>query len=609
LAAKQKQRFDLETRGLVLRFWRRWIAPYWARLLVAMGLMLAVAASTALYPLLIKLIFQVYESRDQASVSLLGLAVRPQDVVLYIAPLILLVTGVKAISLYLQTVQTNGIVLHVARDIQSDMFRHLVSADLARLSRDTTGSLISRFVADIAVIRDALTRTLNNMVRDLFTVLALVGTMLWLDWMLAAAVFLLYPLVGIPIAKLGKRLRKLSAGMQSHMGDMTALLDESLSGARMVKTYGLEPYEARRADSTFDRLLQLMMTQVRHRSWLEPMLEVVAGLAVAGVLVFAGYQITHSHKTIGDFTGFVTALIMAAAPVRAIGTLNSVIQEGLAAVQRVFALLDEKPSIANRTDAAILHVRSAPLSFHDVSFTYGAETAALNRVSFEIAPGTTAALVGPSGAGKSTIINLIPRLYDVSEGAIEIDGADIRAVTLESLRRAVALVSQDVVLFNDTVRANIAFGRPDATSEAIEAAARAAAADGFIRALPQGYHSIVGEGGTKLSGGQRQRIAIARAMLKDAPILLLDEATSALDSESERQVQEALRVLKKGRTTLVIAHRLSTVLDADCIFVMDQGRIVEAGSHPELLRKGGLYARLYATQFQSEAAESARAGL
>ena len=596
----------------MLRFWRIWVRPYWARLLVAMGLMLAVAATTALYPLLIRLIFQLYEAREQATVAVLGFQLEPRNVVFYIAPLILIVTMAKGISLYLQTVETNAIVLRVARDVQSAMFRHLVSADLARLSRDTTGSLISRFVSDIAIIRDALMRTVNNLVRELFTVLALIGTMIWLDWMLTFAVLLLYPLVGIPIAELGRRLRKLSANMQAHVGDMSALLDESLSGARMVKTYGLEPYEMKRADGTFDRLLALLMTQVRNRSWLEPMLEVVGGLAVAGVLVFAGYQITHSHKTIGDFTGFITALIMAAAPVRAIGTLNSVMQEGLAAVQRVFVLLDEKPAITDRPDAKPLTVQSGAIAFRDVTFAYGGDGAALDHVSFEIAPGTTAALVGPSGAGKSTIINLIPRLYDVTGGAIAIDGEDIRAVTLESLRRAIALVSQDVVLFNDTVRANIAFGRPGASTEAIEAAAQAAAADGFIRALPQGYDSIVGEGGTKLSGGQRQRIAIARAMLKNAPILLLDEATSALDSESERQVQEALRALKKGRTTLVIAHRLSTVLDADRIFVMDMGRVVETGSHAELLRKGGLYARLYATQFQAEmrpAEQAAGAGL
>jgi subfamily B ATP-binding cassette protein MsbA len=573
-----------------------------------MGLMLAVAATTALYPLLIKFIFQLYDARDQASVNLLGLSVSPKEVVYYIAPLILLVTAAKGLSLYLQTVQTNAIVLRVTRDIQSGMFRHLVAADLARLSRDTTGSLISRFVSDVAIIRDALMRTVNNLVRDLLTVLALVGTMIWLDWMLAAAVLLLYPLVGIPIAELGRRLRKLSANMQAHVGEMTALLDESLSGARMVKTYGLEPYEIKRADGTFDRLLALMMSQVRNRSWLEPMLEVVGGLAVAGVLVFAGYQITASHKTIGDFTGFLTALIMAAAPVRAIGTLNSVLQEGLAAVQRVFVLLDEKPLITDPPNAQSLTVKSATIAFRDVSFAYGEGMPALDRISLEVPPGTTAALVGPSGAGKSTIINLIPRLYDVTNGVISIDGTDIRGVTLDSLRRAIALVSQDVVLFNDTVRANIAFGRPEARIEEIEAAAKAAAADEFIRALPQGYDSIVGEGGTKLSGGQRQRIAIARAMLKNAPILLLDEATSALDSDSERQVQEALRVLKKGRTTLVIAHRLSTILDADCIFVLDRGRILESGSHAELLRKGGLYARLYATQFHGEATAQPSAG-
>jgi ATP-binding cassette, subfamily B, bacterial MsbA len=611
LSDKRKQRleFDRQTRGLILRFWHAWVVRYWPRLFVAMALMMAVAGTTSLYPLLIRFIFQLYEVRDQPSVNLFGIAVKPDAVVFYIAPLVLAVTTAKGISLYLQTVQTNAVVLRVIRDVQSAMFRHLVRADLARLTRDTTGSLISRFISDVAIIREALMRLVNNLVRDLVTVLALVGTMIWLDWMLALAVLVLYPLIGIPIAALGRRLRKLSANMQAHVGEMTALLDESLSGTRMVKTYGLERYEVKRAEGTFDRLLALMMSQVRNRSWLEPMLEVVGGLAVAGVLVFAGYQITQNHKTIGDFTGFLTALLMATGPARAIGTLNSVIQEGLAAVQRIFTLLDEKPLIENRPDAKRLEAPRGAIAFRAVTFAYGEDSTALDQVSFEIPPGTTAALVGPSGAGKSTIINLIPRLYDVTGGRIEVDGQDIRELTLESLRGAIALVSQDVVLFNDTVRANIAFGRPGASLEAIEEAARAAAADGFIRALPQGYDSIVGEGGTKLSGGQRQRIAIARAMLKNVPILLLDEATSALDSESERQVQEALARLKEGRTTLVIAHRLSTVLDADRIFVLESGHIVDSGSHAELLRKGGLYTRLYATQFQDKDPPAGRAVL
>lgn len=602
LADQRNQRPDFgpKSRSVALRFFRNWVWPYWPRLLVAMGLMIIVAGATALYPLLIRWIFQVYEARSAAATSVLGFRVHTADVVFYIAPLILAVTLTKGISLYLQTVQTSSIVLRVVRDIQSAMFRHLAEADLARLARDTTGSLISRFVADMTIIRDALLRAINNLVRDLLTVLSLVGTMIWLDWKLALAVLVVYPLIGIPIADLGRRLRKLSANMQTHIGDMTALIDESLSGARMVKTYGLEPYEIKRADNTFDRLLNLMLAQVRSRAWLEPMLEVVAGLAVAGVLVFAGYQITNAHKTIGDFTGFITALILAASPLRAIGTLNSVVQEGLAAIERVYALLDEKPRIADSSSASPLQIKQAQIVLRNVGFQYREDSAALSDVSLRVEPGQTVALVGPSGAGKSTIINLIPRLYDVSAGSIEIDGADIRSVTLASLRNKMALVSQDVVLFNDTARANISFGRPDATTAAIEQAARGAAAHDFIMELPEGYDSIIGEGGARLSGGQRQRLAIARAILKNAPILLLDEATSALDSESERQVQEALAMLKKGRSTLVIAHRLSTVLDANRIYVMDRGRVVESGAHADLLRKGGLYARLYATQFQAE---------
>ncbi len=574
-------------------------------LLTATLLMAVVAGTTALYPLLIKWTFQWYEARQADTVAFFGFSIARANVIYLLPSLILLATAIKGGALYLQTIATSDISFRIVKAMQKAMFARLTGADLARLARDTTGSLVSRFANDMAVIREALTRAFNNLVRDALTLLALLAAMLYLDWILSLVVLVFYPLIAIPIARLGRNLRKLSTNMQSELGDMTALLSESLSGARMVKTYALEPYETRRSGNVFERLYGILLTQVRQRAWLEPVLESSAGLAVAGILVFAGFRIMdpNSGKSIGDFTGFVTALIMAAQPVRAIGTLNSVVQEGLAAVERVYALLDEAPTIVDAPGAQPLDIRSGRIAFQGVSFNYQGGATALRDVSFEIEPRATTALVGPSGAGKSTIMNLIPRLYDCGTGIISIDDQDVRAVTLASLRKAIALVSQDVVLFNDTVRSNIAFGKLDATLPEIEAAAKAAAAHSFIAALPQGYDTIVGEQGAKLSGGQRQRIAIARAILKDAPILLLDEATSALDSESERQVREALAYLKSGRTTLVIAHRLSTVLDADRIVVLEQGRVVETGSHSELLRKGGLYDRLFKVQFASDAGE------
>lgn len=584
---EKKLRLDDLTRGLIARLWRDWLVRYWPTLLLALALMAVVAGATGLYPVLIERAFRWFEAKNHAAIYLLP-------------GLVLAVTAVKGGALYAQTVLTSRVVLSVVRDLQARLFAHLLAADLGQLAQTTTGSLVSRFVTDMAILRDALTRAINNLVRDTLTLIALLGSMLYLDWLLTVVVLALYPLAAWPITAISKRLRRQSATTQAHAGDMTALVSESLAGARMVKSYGLEAYEEARATRAFTRLYELMQGMVRNRTRLEPLLEVLGGLAVAGVLVFAGSRIASGQGSVGSFTGFVTALLLATQPVRAIGTLAGVVQEGLAAVERTFRLLDEKPAITDSTDAKPLAVPRGQIVFRDVVFRYG-EALTLDHVSLDIPAGTTVALVGPSGAGKTTVMNLIPRLFDVEAGTIAIDGTDIRSVTLKSLRSHIALVSQDVILFNDTVRANIAFGRPGADAAAIERAARAASAHDFIEALPQGYETIVGEDGAKLSGGQRQRIAIARAMVKDAPILLLDEATSALDSEAERQVQQALAVLKRGRTTLVIAHRLSTVLDADRIYVLDQGRVVERGSHAELLRQGGLYAKLYATQFAGEA--------
>lgn len=573
---------------MLRRLWRDWVRPYSGRLLVCLALMAMVAATSSAYPLLIKWTFDLFEAKDVSVITL-------------VPPVAVLVTAMRGLSLYLQTVQMTSLSLRVTTDMQKAMFAHLTGADLARLMREPVGTLISRFTHDLNSLRDALNRLVTNLLRDVLTVIGLVATMFYLDWALALAVLLIFPLAGAPIVRIGQRLRKLSTSSQEQVGAVTALLNESLSGARMVKAYGLEPYENERAGGAFERLRAMLMRIARNRALIDPLMEVLAGLALAGVIAFVGYRISTGASSIGDFVGFVAAVAAAAQPARAIGSLNAAVQEGLAAAARVFALIDEPPSIADAPDAKPLAVAGGRVTFERVGFAYAPGQAALNTVSFEARPGAMLALVGPSGAGKSTIINLIPRLFDASGGRILIDGQDIRAVTLASLRASLALVSQDVVLFDDTVRANIAFGRPDASDAEIEAAARAAHAHDFITALPQAYATRVGERGLTLSGGQRQRIAIARAMLKNAPILLLDEATSALDSESERQVQAALNRLMLGRTSIVIAHRLSTIMHADQIVVMDAGAVAETGTHGELLARGGLYARLYRTQFAEAA--------
>jgi subfamily B ATP-binding cassette protein MsbA len=583
--SSRKLALDERARGTLRRFVDDWIAPRWREILVALLFTAGLAATTGGYPLIIKYSFDSLMRADSGTLP-------------WVLAAIVVVTSARSLFLYQHQVTGSRIVIRMITDIQKAAFAHLMSADFARLTRETTGHLVSRLTNDLTFIQQAVQASMIAFVKDSLSILACIGAMLYIDWVLTLIVLSVFPLAIIPLGSIGRRLRTVAKRTQSELGDMTSRLTENLSGTRLIKAFRLESYATERLNRNFEQVFQLRLKSVRTRARMAPALEAIAGVAIAGVVGFAYWRIVSGASTVGDFMGFVTALMLAAQPIRSFGTMASTTMEGLAAAERIYELLDEKPAIVDRPGARPLEIGSGAVAFDRVSFSYAtaAGRSAVKNFSLTVPGGKTAALVGPSGAGKSTLINLVPRLFDIDEGRIAIDGQDVRDVTLASLRDAVAIVSQDVTLFDDTIRANIALGRLGASEEEIVAAARAAAAHDFIVEQPDKYDTVIGDAGLRLSGGQRQRLALARAILKDAPILLLDEATSALDAESERLVQEALARFTRNRTTLVVAHRLSTVQRADVICVMDDGGMVEVGTHAELIARDGIYARLCRSQ-------------
>jgi subfamily B ATP-binding cassette protein MsbA len=435
------------------------------------------------------------------------------------------------------------------------------------------------------------------LLKDTSTLVCLIFVIFYRDWRLAIIAMFVFPLTIYPIAKFGQKMRQVATRTQVTLGSLTALLQETISGTRIVKAFSMEEYENERFSKENERLFRLSLKTVSINAISSPFMEFLGGLGIAAIIFYGGYQVIHGHSSPGTFFSFLAALIMLYEPVKRLTNVNNTIQQGIAGAQRVFGVIDLVPEIRNLPDAAVLPRISREIEIRNVTFRYE-ETAVLKDINLTIRAGEVVAFVGMSGGGKTTLVNLIPRFYDVAEGAILIDGHDIRGVTIESLRGQIAIVTQQTILFNDTVKNNIAYGDIVKTDEEIVAAARAANAHDFIMRLPSGYDTLIGEQGTKLSGGERQRISIARAILKDAPILILDEATSSLDSEAEIEVQDALENLMKGRTTLVIAHRLSTIRNADRIIVLVNGEIREEGTHETLLSCQGEYCRLYNMQFK-----------
>lgn len=511
---------------------------------------------------------------------------------------------VKGLANYSQAVLMSFVGLRIIADSQNRLYAHLARMDIGFFHDNPSGKLISRFTIDINNMRMAVSNALTGFGKDLLSFVGLMVVMFVKDWQLAAISILIFPLAALPILRLGRRMRTVTANTQEEMGLFTTLLGQTFQGIRVVKAYGMEGYEKNRIAGIVERIFRLNLKSARTRALSSPIMETLGGVAVCLVIVYGGYRVIEGATTSGAFFAFITALLLAYEPMKRLANLNASLQEGLAGAERMFKLLDTEPAIHEKPDAVDLGSVKGHIQLEDVHFSYVPGKAALNGITLEVPAGKRVALVGASGAGKSTILNLIPRFYDVDEGRIIVDGTDVCNVTFASLFGGFALVSQEITLFDDTVRANIAYGRAGAEEEEIIEAAKNAAAHDFIVDLPDGYDTLVGEQGVKLSGGQRQRLTIARAMLKNAPVLLLDEATSALDTESERQIQAAMDKLMQGRTTLVIAHRLSTVTGADLIYVIDEGRVIEQGSHVELMARGGNYQRLYNLQFAEEAETS-----
>lgn len=586
--------------ALIRRLVRDYVGPHKFTFLLAVACMIGVGLITPLMAWLL-----------DPAIKYIFLDKRA-DMIVYIPLAIVAVVAVRFFLDYSQATLNNSIGQNVVASVQRDMFKSLVRLDMADLNAVHSAQYVARFLYDATLLREGITKGTAGVGKEFLSLIGLAGLMIYQNWRLTLVSVLIAPVIAYAARRVGKKMRKATTKSMEETGELSRTLAETLDGRRIVKAYNMEDTATSRADHGIARRLKFLMKGVRARAMSVPLADFLGGVSLAVVVALAGYEGLHGRLELNAFASFLAAMLMAQQPVRNISQLWSVTTEGLGAASRVFQLIDMKPAIVDAPDARVLRVAPPPIGgnvrFRDVTFAYHENAPALNGVSLDMPAGKKVALVGPSGSGKSTVFNLLLRFYDPDSGRIELDNQEIHSVTIASLRDSIALVSQDAFLFDDTIRANIACGHAGATDEDIVAAAKAAAAHDFISAQPEGYDTFVGEGGLRLSGGERQRIAIARAMLRNAPILLLDEATSALDTENERIVQDALKSLMRGRTTIVIAHRLTTVLDADRIYVMELGRVVEQGTHGELMARGGLYARLYSHEFADDNAATATAG-
>jgi len=561
--------------------------PHSGKFFLAMFCMLVVGFTTAAAAFLVK------PALDDIFLKKSG------ETLIWIPIAVIVIYLFKGLANYGQTVLMSFIGQRIVADLRYDLYRHIQTQPLSFFTKNPTGILMSRITNDVTLIQGAVSEAVTSILKDTFTLIGLIFVIFYRDWKLAIIAMFVFPIAIYPVAAFGRKMRRVSTDSQVTMGSLSTLLQETISGSRIVKAFGMEDYENRRFAKENERLFKLIMKSVSIRAISSPLMEFLGGLGIAAIILYGGYQVIYGMSTPGTFFSFLAALLMLYEPAKRLTNVYNTVQQGLAGAERVFSVIDTVPEILDRPGAKPLPRILRSIDIDHVTFCYD-ETPVLKDIKLEIRAGEVVAFAGMSGGGKTTLVNLIPRFYDVTEGRILIDGRDIRDVTSDSLREQIAIVTQQTILFNDTIRNNIAYGDIRKSEEDIIRAARAANAHDFIMKLPKGYETAIGEQGVKLSGGERQRISIARALLKDAPILILDEATSSLDTEAEVEVQEALDSLMKGRTTLVIAHRLSTIRNADRIIVLVDGKIVEEGTHESLLAKRGEYYKLYNMQFKDD---------
>jgi len=573
---------------ILLRLYESYVKKHFYKLILTLFLSFAVAGGTAAIAwLLDPAIKKIFIDQDKTMMFLIPAA-------------IILAFSIKGLSLYFARSILVKIGNEVVKALQIQLSSCVLKSDINTIESKHSGKYIQHFFYDVGQVNQLVSSGILNLLKDTLTLIVLVFLMFYQNWKLALFAMLVMPLAAIVAKSLGKRIGKAVAKSSKIEGNLTAYLSEMIKGSRMIKIFQQENLEFARAENKINARMEIQNKIGLILIRATPIMEILTGIMIAGFIYYSGIMISNGEMEINNFFSFLTAMMLAYQPIRSLATINMLFYQGATGAKRVFDIIDSEPSIKEIKSASNLDIKSGNIEFQKVNFAYpNTKKKAIKNINIQIDGGTTAALVGHSGAGKSTIINLIPRFYDPEDGSILIDNQNISQVSLSSLRKNIALVSQDIILFDDTVRANIAYAKNDATDEQIKKASNFAAASDFIENLPQGHETLIGENGIRLSGGQKQRISIARAFLKNAPIILLDEATSSLDAESEEKVQNAVMNLTKNKTTLVIAHRLSTIIRADKIIVMNKGQIVDAGSHQDLLKNSSIYKNLYSKQLRA----------